>query len=225
MFLPSKNHASATMPADIMDMCLAYGKIHTYAAKSQIHDRGDRKPGLSIVYAGKVEVGNYDVEGRYYLTAVLGKGETFGEFTVLANLPRTHNVTALEECQILQINANEFTRMLVEAPEINQFLLSSLAIRLHRVLEKLDDVVRLPTHVQVAKLLYQAYQMHGQPMINMRQQDIAKHLGVTVLTIHKAVKQLTQEELITTSYGAIIINDVNTFIEWLDAHEGFLPIT
>ena len=204
---------------------MRYGKIINYPLGSQIHDRGDKKPGISIVVSGEVEVGNYDIEGRYYLTAILGVGEVFGEFTVLAGLPRTHNAVALDNCQILQIGATQTHKLLGEIPDVQSFLLRSLAIRLHKVLERLDDVIRLPTHVQLAKYLYQIHCQTKQNKIALRQQDLAKRLGVTVLSIHKAIKKLSALNLIHTSYGAVLIPDIEYYAQWLNEQSGILPLS
>ncbi len=221
MFITSNN---TSMPGPMLEKCLAYGKLVHYPVGKLIHDRGDKKPGISLVVSGEVEVGNYDIEGRYYLTAILGVGEVFGEFTVLANLPRTHNAVAMNNCQILQISASQTHKLLTDIPQVQTFLLQSLATRLHKVLERLDDVIRLPTHVQLAKYLYQIYSQTQHNKIELRQQDLAIRLGVTVLSIHKAIKKLSALNLIHTSYGAVLIPDRVYFVQWLNEQSGILPL-
>ena len=65
-----------------------------YGEGELIHNRGDDKPGLSIVHRGHVRVGIYGYAGTFILSALLGPGQTFGEFTLLAGLPRTHDAVA-----------------------------------------------------------------------------------------------------------------------------------
>jgi len=78
-----------------------------------IHERGDLKPGLSIVHSGKVRFGNPGSDGSYVTTALFGEGHCFGEFTLFANLPRTHDAVAVGETVINQIDAASIDRLLI----------------------------------------------------------------------------------------------------------------
>lgn len=209
---------------DFLDICREYSVLRFVNKGTQIHDRGDYKPGLSIVAKGEVKIGNYGVDGQYQLATVLQKGDTFGEFTLFADLPRTHNAQALTDCEIYHISEAGFHKLSSEHPAILSFLLGSLAVKLHVTLERLDDVLRLPTHVQLAKVLYQACLLHNNNVIKMRQSDCAERLGVTVLSAHKAIKKLIALDLISTSYGAICIQDKETMAEWLEDNLSLLPI-
>ena len=65
-----------------------------YHDGQMVHSRGDTKPGLSIVKTGAVQAGVYDIDGTYIISSTLGPGHSFGEFTMFADLPRTHDMTA-----------------------------------------------------------------------------------------------------------------------------------
>jgi CRP-like cAMP-binding protein len=54
-----------------------------YQAGQLIHHRGDDKPGISIVRAGVVKVGNIGSDGSFVATTELGPGRYFGELTLL----------------------------------------------------------------------------------------------------------------------------------------------
>jgi CRP/FNR family cyclic AMP-dependent transcriptional regulator len=225
MFKVSSISKSKTLlNQDFIDICRGYSVLRFVNKGTQIHDRGDCKPGLSIVARGQVKIGNYGVDGQYQLATVLQKGDTFGEFTLFADLPRTHNAQALTDCEIYHISETSFHKLSSEHPDILSFLLGSLAVKLHVTLERLDDVLRLPTHVQLAKLLYQACLFNNNNVIKMRQSDCAERLGVTVLSAHKAIKKLIALNLISTSYGAICIEDKGAMAEWLENNLSLLPI-
>lgn len=225
MFKSTSIAKSKTLPNQgFLDICREYSVLRFVNKGTQIHDRGDYKPGLSIVVRGEVKIGNYGVDGQYQLATVLQKGDTFGEFTLFADLPRTHNAQALTNCEIYHISETNFHKLSTEHPEILSFLLGSLAVKLYVTLERLDDVLRLPTHVQLAKILYQASLMHSNNVIKMRQSDCAERLGVTVLSAHKAIKKLISLDLISTSYGAICIQDTETMAQWLEDNLSLLPI-
>ncbi|MFT7685489.1 MAG: CRP/FNR family cyclic AMP-dependent transcriptional regulator [Candidatus Azotimanducaceae bacterium] len=62
----------------------------SYADGQLIYSRGDNR------------VGNIGNDGSYLATSVLDNGQCFGEFTVFAGLPRTHDITAAGETNIAE---------------------------------------------------------------------------------------------------------------------------
>ena len=204
------------LPAAIIDELGQYGQVLTYPDGAQIHARGDMKPGLSVVVKGLVKVGNYGLDGRYCLTRVLEVGETFGEFTLFAKLPRTHNAEALGKSDVLQLSADEFSLASNNIPDLNHVLLASLATKLHESLEMMDDIRRLPLPVRLAKTLRTISKARQSNNIVIRQSDLADVNGVTVLSCHKALKTLASLGLITLAYGRIHIMDADAFSKWIE---------
>lgn len=232
------------MPESLLKLCTQCGTPTEYDKGAMIHNRGDFKPGLSIVVAGQVKVGNYGIDGNYQLTTVLERGDTFGEFTLYASLARTHHAQAMSDCTVLQINESRFRQLEAAHPEVGVFLTRNLAIKLHATLERLDDILRLPTHVQLAKLIYQtsvaqANSVETNPVqansfqislgqtstaVALRQSDYAERLGVTVLTAHKALNKLVSLSLIRKQYGKVEIVDMQAMSKWLNDNVSLLPV-
>jgi CRP-like cAMP-binding protein len=209
---------------NILDIALHYGRCVEYHDDEIIHSRGDFSIGLSIVYSGQVKVGNYGIDGRYQLTAILEKGDTFGEFTLYANLPRTHNAEAIKHARVIQLNEAQYQTFISAHPEAEKMLLGSLANKLHQALENLDDVRRLPNYVRLAKILFNLCKQQQTQILNIKQNQCAQLLGVTVLSAHKALKQLKKEKLVKTAYGVIIIENVGVLQCWLQQHSSILAI-
>jgi CRP/FNR family cyclic AMP-dependent transcriptional regulator len=210
MSLGSTNTA---MTDHLLVQCSKYAAVKEYADQATIHNRGEVKLGLSVIYSGQVKIGNYGIDGSYQHSVTLLKGDTFGEFTLFNNLPRTHHAMALGECKLIQMTENQFDKCTQDTPELSKFLLRSMSLKLHMALEKLDDIQRLPTFIRLAKLLLQYADPHG--IVKLSQKDIAEQLGVTVLSSHKAIKKLAGLLLIKSSYGAIVINQSAQFKQWV----------
>jgi CRP-like cAMP-binding protein len=208
------NVVKTSMPQKLLMMCAKFAPIQEYIAGCTIHNRGELKPGLSIIYSGQVKIGNYGLDGKYQHTTTLSKADTFGEFTLFNNLPRTHHAMAITDTNVIQMSVNQFNQCTIESSELSAFLLSSMGLKLHMALESLDDIQRLPTYIRLAKLLVQQTDKQGR--VNLRQKDLAEQLGITVLSCHKSIKKLTDLSLIETSYGAINIKNLPSFSLWLE---------
>jgi CRP/FNR family transcriptional regulator, cyclic AMP receptor protein len=208
----------------LLALCEAHGERKIYQAGQQIHQRGDKEPGLKVIQSGIVKVGNYGLDGKYQLASYLSRGDSFGEVTVIVNEPRTHHSQALDDVIISHLCRKKFDYLHQHEPEFNTYLLTSLAAKLNTALELMDDHRRLPTHVRLAKLLYKRCHQNGINSIKLRQQDCAELLAVTVLSLHKALHKLTEIGLVSTSYGAIIVLDKITLEYWLNEHLSLLPV-
>lgn len=194
----------------------AAGTIVRYQDGQLIHNRGDHKPGISIVASGAVQVGIFGADGTFIITSNLGLGQTFGEFTLFAGLPRTHDITAAGETEINQISAPAFERLYDREPEISRALLNTALVRSHRLLEMMDAMRRLPMRERTAKVLFTLLQTAGGAQsFEYRQSDLAFALGVSRTSLSTALKQLARLGLIETGYGRINIPDPERMRDWV----------
>ena len=196
-----------------------------YQAGELIHQRGERKPGLSIVVTGAVSVGNYGMDGRYIQTTLLGPGESFGEFTLFSQLPRTHTAEAVGLSEVDHIPPPVLKRALEQNPQLALGLLASLSTRLHRMLEAVDDIKRLPLPVRLAKLLLMlAHQDSGRYWVGYSQEQLAERLGMTRVSIATALKALEQDNLISRHYQRVEIIEPALMQQWLQLQTQTLPL-
>lgn len=199
-----------------IDLCEQYGVVIDYPNEATIQHRGDIKPGLSIVKTGSVKIGNYGADGKYFLTQIARLGDTFGEFTLLAELPRTHTAEAFGQCSLIQVSPANYFRLVEEHPQFQQKLFIMMSIKLHQALEALEDARRLPVITRVAKLILSETSTSSSQEVQVKQSDIAGLLGVTVLAVHKALQQLQLDGLVQLKYKRIEVNDVETLANWVN---------
>ena len=196
-----------------------------YRDGQQIHSRGDVKAGLSIVCSGAVRVGNVGRDGAYMPTAILGPGQTFGEFTLFADLPRTHDAEAVGETVVDQVTRARFERVMDNHPDLRRQLLASLASRLHQALEFIDDIRRLPLTVRVAKALaVMAKTSAGRISLKVKQSDLAETMGVSRVSMGKVLEELEEMGLLKRRYGAVELPDTASLKEWIDARAQISPL-
>lgn len=203
---------------------LPYGQIVLYRDREQIHARGEYKPGLTIVLNGNVRAGNYGVDGRYYQTTLLSRGDVIGESTLFAGLPRTHCAEAVGVAQLVQLNQKQVDLLLNEIPGFYHNLLTCLAVKLQNALEIMDDLVRHSTPVRLAKLLYQLSAERQSVTVVLNQQDCASLLGVSLLSAHHAIKKLVALGLIEAGYGKLTIVQPGQLKHWLEQQLSLLPL-
>ena len=184
-----------------------------------IHSRGDDKPGLSIVKSGAAHAGVYGADGSFVMTSILGPGQTFGEFTLYADLPRTHDISAIGPTEIYQIAGAKFAKLTARDPEIAIALLKASLTRLHIVLEMLDAIRRLPLRERTAKILLSVMRTAGdRHAFACRQSDLAFTIGVSRVSLGKALKELAALGLIELGYGEIRLPNRRKLTDWVARH-------
>jgi len=190
-----------------------------------IHSRGVIKPGLSIVKSGAVSVGVYGLEGTFIQAAILGSGECFGEFTLYTDLPRTHDISAIEATEIYQLSKTRFNQLSKIEPDISQALLRISLLRNHLLLESLDAMRRLPLLERTASTLLMMQKMSGgRTSVSCKQVDLAYNLGVSRVSIGKALRVLSGKGLIKLGYGVIMYPDIKELQSWVDTHCNLTPL-
>ena len=139
------------LPVRLMDELRMLGRITHYFDKQLIQQRGDQNVGISILESGQAVAGNVGADGVFLTSTLLGPGECFGEFTLFAQLPRTHDLWALGETAIFHIKGADFLEIFDREPVIARALLTITLRRNHELLEFVDAQRRLPLNVRTIK--------------------------------------------------------------------------
>jgi len=216
----------ASLPTNLNDALKDAAVPLRYEDGQPIHAREDGIQALSIIKSGAVKMGHVDINGTYSGIAILGPGQFFGEFTLFAGLPRRFDAVASGPTVIDEINQTRFDRLLATHRGIRSHFLSSLAHRLHAALETIDDMRRLPLKVRVAKTLYMMQNSGGNDeRLKVTQTDLADLLGVTRVSINKALCDLEDQGMIKRAYGHIEIPLPAALSDWVLEHASPAPFT
>ncbi|MEZ7817935.1 MAG: Crp/Fnr family transcriptional regulator [Pseudomonadales bacterium] len=210
------------LPRDVSKQLEGIAIRSRYEDAQLIQTRGDAKTGLSIVRKGAVRVGNLGNDGSYLNTSVLKQGQTFGEFTLFAGLPRTHEVIAMGPTTVDEISGDKFMKLFDSEPRLAKALLTISMVRTHALLEFIDDLRRLPLPVHVGKVIYAA--AVETLVLNIRQEELAFTFGVSRVSVGKVLKSLATLGLIRLGYGKIHIVNKIEFRRWLTQRSLIAPL-
>ncbi len=101
-------------------------KKQQYQAGEIVIRKGDPGQDLFIIVSGRVEI---FTEGDVRV-AILGKGEVFGEMSLLSGEPVVATVRAIEPLQVFCLNGDVFQEMLHQFPSVQIYLTRLLARRI-----------------------------------------------------------------------------------------------
>jgi len=184
----------------------------SYRRGEVIFHQDDPGSAMHIIKSGQVKIATTSPEGEEVIMAILKDSDFFGELSLLDDEPRSANAVAMEATQTMTLRQGDFTDMLGRHPEIVTGVLASLARRLRRTDQLLEDAVFLDLPARLSKRLLELAQNHGVKTskgleidLRLTQQNLAAALGVTRVALNKHLGLLQDEDLISLESKRIII--------------------
>ncbi len=202
-----------------LDFLSSLARRRSYADGEMLYEEGDTALGMSVVISGQVKLVKRQSSGNLLLETTVNPGQSYGDVTALLVSRRTHGAVAAGETVVDHFSPQAFEKVL-ECPGVLRALYRIATYRLSRAVEMLDDVRALPIEGRLAKLLGGMIEdgaASGE--VECLQEDLANILGVSSMTIAKALSVLRRQGLVTTGYRRILIPSAQRLREWVD---GFL---
>jgi CRP/FNR family cyclic AMP-dependent transcriptional regulator len=106
-------------------------------AGKTVFNYGDPGESLYVIRSGAVEVFIKDDTGERIVLETAGKGEVFGELSLLDGGPRTASVVVTEELEALRLDRGDLDKFLREHPHAAIDMLAAMGRRLRHSAERL----------------------------------------------------------------------------------------
>ena len=172
-------------------------------------DTGDQ---LFVISSGKVKVVLYGETGREIILSILRGGDFFGEMSLLDRQPRSANVVAVEDSQLLGLDRDAFQTHLSAHPQTALAILAEMSRRLRHADEVIGNLALLDVYARVARIIRDLAQKQGEPvdgglLIRERptQQEIAGLIGTSRETVSRALNDFTRRGLLEMSGKQILV--------------------
>lgn len=137
------------------------GIRRTYIRGEIIFRQGENGHVMYFITSGAIKITQV-VRGKDKDLAILQKGSFFGELAIFTNRPRSATVTAVEDCELIEVDANQLDSFLDERPETSRSMLKILAERLRETDDLLENLRLDDADSRVCNALLQAAEEQGQ---------------------------------------------------------------
>ena len=205
------------LPPAELALIRAFSIRRTYRNGEVIHERGDVAASVGIVVSGQVRLIHIAPGGQELLINLVNPGQNYGDVLIFGKPVRTHRALAVGETAIDHIQAEAFNQLMIH-PSIVRAFYAVAAQRLSQVINLLDDMRTLSPEVRLAKLLMSMVPPGG-GKVDCLQEDLASLLGVSGVTLAKALGVLRGAELVTTGYRQMHIPDPDRLRAWIARRE------
>jgi CRP-like cAMP-binding protein len=128
----------APLSADEITMLAHAAVSHVFAPSETVIRAGEPGSSMFVVHKGRVRVQVSD-NGRARTVATLSEGDFFGEMALFTGEPRTANVLALEETEVLEIGHAAMKRVFDTNPDLVESLSFIMAERRQGLASQADS--------------------------------------------------------------------------------------
>jgi CRP-like cAMP-binding protein len=204
----------ASLGADERQRVLDRARWRSWARGDVLCNEGDPSDSLHLISAGRLAVRVSTREGEYATINLLGRGDYFGELSLLdGQAPvRSATIVALEPAETLTLSAAEFRDLRTRHPAANQLLLTLLARRVEelsaRLLEATYDGLERRVHRRLAELALLYDDGRGDPVVvPLKQEHLAELVGGTRPSVNQVLQKLVAEGVVELGRGKVVVLD------------------
>ena len=171
---------------------------------------------IYMVVNGRVKIGHYHENGDEVLTAILTKGEIFGELAMAGEEKRKDFAQAMEESTICPLTIEELKALMVDDKELSFRIIKLIGLRIMKLERKLELLVFKDARTRIIEFLKDAASWKGvkvgfETMIQTRltHKDIASLTGTSRQTVTTILNELKEKNLINFNRKQILIRDLS----------------
>ncbi len=198
-------------PAEL-DQLVGMVTERRFAKGTTIIEGGSEGSGMMVLATGRVRVTATSAAGREVTLAILDRGRTFGELSMLDGKTRSASVTAMDDCLTLVIERRDFLPLLRANPDLVLRLLGVLCERLRDTNRALEEIALLDLPAQLARLLIKLGQDYGvtEPggirlRLKLTQTDLSTLVAATRESVNKQLRSWREEGLLDDESGYLLI--------------------
>lgn len=191
-----------------------------YRDGETVHERGDPDLRMGLVVKGCVKLMRLNRNGEIAFALTVNAGQNYGDTVTLDRFERTHQAVAVGETEIDFLSADALNFILENEPKIVAALYRVAAHRLIAAVDMIDDMRMLKIEARLAKyILKMLEESEKSDRIECLQDELAKLLGVSSVTIAKGLRVLAGKGLIKTGYRHILVPNPERLQEWLKVQD------
>ncbi len=187
---------------------VATDKIYSKDENIIIED-DDTNHGFFLIADGEVKVFLCGNDGRETILSLLGRGDFFGEMSLIDGEPRSASVKATQGSRLISIRRDDFLKEMVRFPDLAMSMMTELCHRLRKANKQISSLATLSVNGRVAGTLESLAEERGKFIITESgnsvivirnkptQQQLAEMSGTTRETVSRVLTQFKQRGTIS----------------------------
>jgi CRP-like cAMP-binding protein len=197
------------------ELLLTQGRFFRIRRGGFVMRKGDPANGFFGVVSGALAASSALDDGRQIIFGLLEPGDWCGEASSLDGFPRTHDVYAVRNAEVLHVAPELFEQLMLNARFARAIAVLQTA-RTRAMFSFFEDAALRSTRTRVARRLLRLARGDAPAVPRFRraipitQETLAMMLGITRQTLSLELKALAAAGALSLSYGRIIVESEQT---------------
>lgn len=173
--------------------------------------QNERGATMFLLVAGRVKVSLASPGGKELALNYLEAPAHFGEMSLVDAEPRSADVIAVTEVEVLALDAKDLSEAIRLQPRLALALIATLSRRLRHTIARLEDMAFHDATHRVMRVLLNvataSYEARGVPVIaGLTHYEIATLAGTSRETASRIISQLAKDGVVATKGRRIVVD-------------------
>lgn len=178
---------------------------------SFVISQNDRGSVMYLLVAGRVKVSLASPEGKELALNYLEAPSHFGEMSLVDAEPRSADVIAVTDTEVLALDARDLSAAIQVQPKLALTLIATLSRRVRGLIGRLEDVVFHDASHRVMRVLLNvataSYEARGVPVVEgFTHYEVATLAGTSRETASRVISQLAKDGIVATKGRRVIVD-------------------
>ncbi len=164
---------------------------------------------------GRVKIGTYSDTGKEITKAILGKGEVFGELSLIGEGVRRDFAYVMEPTKVCMVNSSEMKSLLKDHNGLSMFIMKIMGSRVLEMENRLESLVFKDSRSRIVEYLVDSVNKRGQRVGYewvvrkfITHQEIANLTATSRQTVTTVLNELRASNLITFNRKRLLVRDL-----------------
>lgn len=203
--------AFAGLSAENLDALSGLMGYREYPKGSFVVTKNDVSTTMFLLVAGRVKVSVASPEGKELALSYLEAPSYFGEMGVVDASPRSADVIATTDIEVLTIEAKDLASVFQLLPQVAIELVSTLSRRLRELIARLEGMAFHDATHRVMRVMLNvataSYEARGIPVIEgLTHYEIATLAGTSRETASRVISNLCRDGVVATKGRKIVVD-------------------
>lgn len=171
---------------------------------------------IYFIFSGRVKIGTYSDTGKEITKVILGRGEVFGEMSIIGEEKRRDFAIAMEDTLVCAIPSGEMQNMMKEHGSLNLFIMRVMGARMLEMEQRLESLVFKDSRTRIIEFIRNLALKRGQRVGYemlvrkfLTHQEIANLTATSRQTVTTVLNELRSKNILTFNRKRLLIRDMD----------------
>lgn len=170
---------------------------------------------IYFIFSGKIKIGNYKVSDKEVITAMLQKGDVFGEVSIITDDRRKDFAQAAIDSEVSVFKQEDFKKLMSDNASLGLLFMKIMGNRVMEMEDRLESLVFKDSKTRIIEFLLLSIHKNGQRIGYewvlrnfITHQDIANLTATSRQTVTMVLNDLRNQNIIQFDRKRLLVRDL-----------------